>query len=315
MSETEAVEEKSVDLSEMFPAEEGKEQPKQEKAVAEEGVKEKATSSPEDASEETDEEDLKGKIEGLTKELGRVRKDRNASADAVGELREQLAHLRGQLETLGKRADQDSPTAAMSKYSDEQLVQGQSEWEEELLDARVKLQKARDENNEASVEKAQRAANVAKNTLSAIRKELLDRTKRVGSDTAKAQGEAQRVVQEVVQIYDRAYESFPDLKDKDSAIWAAGNEEYNAHPTLMKQLGPLGELVAVALAVAGNPELVGGTKKAVAARKELLSEINDLSEKSLIKGGSKAKTKGTPQFDSMNNQDFDKIIQQIKMGG
>ena len=311
----------SLDLEALYAQVTGKAPEKQEAKVettekADDKVIKSTTSSVEDG-EKADEDTLKSQVEGLTKELGRVRKDRNSSIEQVQELREALANVRGQLESLaGNKGGSDTPEAKLSKYSDTQLVQGQGEWEEAILDAREALRKAQETGNDTALDRANQNLKVARHTLSAIRQELVERTKRVGLETARAQSEATRVVQEVVDIYEQAYESFPTLKDKDSDLWKAGNDAYNQHPSLMKQLGPLGELVAVALAVADNPELVGGSgKKATAARKELLSEINDQAEKSLLKGGAKAKSKGTPNFEGMAGTDFDAMVHKVKMGG
>lgn len=300
----------AINMEELFPS---KDKQVDSEDAAKTDVKD-ATSSVEakETEKETEAASLEEQVSGLTKELTRVRKSRVTSDETVQELREQLAAVRGQLQSL--TAKDSSATNKLAKYSDEQLVHGQTEWEEELVDARASLRKAREDGNEASAERFERAIGVARATLNAVRTELLERTKRVGADQAKAQGEASRIVQDVVSIYDRAYESFPGLKDKDSELWQAGNETYNANPALMRQLGPLGELVAVAIAIAENPKLVGGAKEAKAARKELLSEINTKAEKSLIKGGGKAKVKGAPEFDAMSPSDFDAMVNKIKLG-
>lgn len=306
----------SVDLTKLFPAEKPAEE-KAESETAEKDVKEKKPASSAEAEDDDDsgEEKLRDKVEALQKELARVRKNKNESGEEVQGLRESLARVQGQLETLVRAGEQKSDSAKLSKYTEPQLVEGQTQWEDELLDARDALREARKEDNKQAIAEASRQVAIAKNTLSAIRQELLDRTKRVGADQAKAQSEANKIVEEVVEMYDKAYESFPDLKDKDSEIWQAGNEEYLARPSLMKQLGPLGELVAVALAITTNPELVGGKKQAKAARKELLSEINDKAESALLKGGGKTKSKSSTNFADMGGDDFDRIVHKIKMGG
>lgn len=310
-------EEISVNLDELFPKPEEDSVSKDTKTTdAKTDVKEDPSSGKAEKAETKDEAaSLEAQIEGLTKELSRVRRDRNASEESVEALRSQLAHVQGQLEALARRDAASAPANKLARYSDEQLVHGQTEWEEELLESRASLRKAREEGNEAAIERQERAVAVARATLNAIRTELLERTKRVGAEQAKVQGEANRIVQDVVAIYDQAYEVWPDLKDKNSDIWRAGNDAYNEHAAIMKQLGPFGELVAVSIAVAKNPELVGGgSKKAATARKELLSEINDKVEKSLIKGGGKTKVKGTPDFDLMPATDFDAVINKIKLG-
>ena len=323
-SSTVKTDDKSVDLKVLF----GDPQPQQ-KAEAKTGdVKAEATkvddadddddetSSPEDAKD-ADPKTLQSQLEGLTKELNRVRKSKTESSLEVQELREQLANVQGQLEVMARGSDKGGDgSVKLAKYSDDQLVQGQTEWEEEILDARDAMRKARTDNDDAAYQKASKEAGVARSTLNAIRKELLERTKRVGADQARAQSDATEIVQEVASLYDKAYTSYPDLKDRDSEIWKAGNEVYARHGKLMKQLGPLGELVAVSVAITENPELVpgSGSKKATSARKELLSEINDRAEKSMIKGGGTTKQKTIPDFKAMPKDQFERVIHAIKMG-
>lgn len=272
------------------------------------------STSDKDADEEPDATSLREKIDGLQKELSRVRRTKKDSAEEVQGLREQLANVQGQIETLSKAGTANASGNKLAQYSDAQLVQGQTEWEDELLDARDALREARKSDDKASANEAGRALGVAKQTLAAIRQELLERTKRVGADQAKAQGEAAKIVEEVTELYDHAYEVCPDLKDKESEMWQAGNDEYNARPHLMKQLGPLGELVAVALAITNNPELVGGKKQAKVARKELLSEINDKAESALLKGGGKAKSRTAQNFADLAGEDFERIVNKVKLG-
>lgn len=310
---TEATVSSPTELDKIFPTEETIEKAKagEDAGANKSDVKEIAASSSEDADPKEDE--LHSQVEALQKELARVRRTKNDSAEEVQGLRESLARVQGQLETLVRGTTKTENK--MGSYTDAQLVQGQAEWEDEILDIRDALREARKTDDHATINAAQKQYAVAKHTLAAIRQELLDRTKRVGADQARAQGEATKIVEEVVELYDTAYEHFPDLKDKDSDIWQAGNEEYTARPSLMKQLGPLGELVAVALAITNKPELVGGKKQAKAARRELLSEINDKAEAALLKGGGKAKAKTPMNFAEMKANDFESIVNKIKMGG
>lgn len=287
-----------------------------EESTDEKGEKEEAPSPGE--SDEQDPKEFKAQLSALTKELNRVRKGKNESSAEVQEVREQLANLQGQLEVMskGKAATDEAADNRLAKYTDEQLLQGQTEWEDGVLEARDAKRKARVDNDDDAYNKAARAEATAKSTLISIRKELLERTKRVGAEQAKAQSETSELVQEIAGLYETAYETLPDLKDKESALWKAGNEVFNRHPKLMKQLGPLAELVATTIALSEKPTLVPheGGKKAKDARKELLTEINELSEKSLIKGKGTPSKKGSPNFDAMPAGQFEKLIHDLKMG-
>jgi predicted nucleic acid-binding Zn-ribbon protein len=257
---------------------------------------------------------LKSQIDALMKELARVRKDKNESSSEVQELREALSHMRGQLEALQRGAAPKEETNPLGKYTEDQLVQGQTEWEDELLEAKMAYRRAQEANDEAMMAKANKAIGVAKSTLAAIRKELLDRAKAVGAKKVTELTETDRIVNEVAAIYESAYSALPELRDKSSEIWKAGNDAYNKHANLMKHLGPLGELVAVAIAIGNNPELVGTRKQATQVRKQLLDEIADKAEKSLIKGSGPAKTKSTSNFEAMPRHEFDAYINKLKLG-
>lgn len=277
----------------------------------------KPTPSPGESVDE-DPKELQAKLEALTKELTRVRKGKTESGAEVQVVREQLANLQGQLDTLLKTKSPDTTGEdRLTKYTDEQLLQGQTEWEDELYEQRDAQRRARTENDDVAYTKAARNLGVAKSTLVSIRKELLERTKRVGAEQAKTQSETSELVQEITGLYENAYEALPDLKDKDSELWQAGNEIFNRHPKLMKQLGPLAELVATALALSEKPSLVpgGGTTKVKEARKELLTEINAQAEKSLLKGKGAPNKKSVPDFGAMPRNQFEKMIHDLKMGG
>lgn len=269
------------------------------------------TPSSGDEGDETDEEDIPAQIAGLTKELARVRKDRNSSAQEVQTLRERLAQVQGTLEGLSK--SQPPTDQPLVKFSDDDLVQGQGEWEDALLEARDAARQARRDGDNATATRAEQAVSVARRTLQAIRKELLGRAKQTGADQARAQSDNSRVEAEIRDLYTAANQNFPELADKESDLWQAGKEEYDAHSRMMQALGPLGELVAVSMAVAKNPALVRGAKKGE-TRRELLSELDTKVEKALYKGTSKGKPKSAPDFSRMSASEFDGMIEKMKLG-
>src|SRR3990167_582673 len=150
----------------------------------------KSTSSSEE-SEGDDPKELQAKLDALTKELNRVRKGKAESSAEVQEVREQLANLKGKLEVMSKgKSSEDSGDTRLAKYTDEQLLQGQTEWEDSLYEERMAARQARVDNDEPTYNKAKRSEGVAKTTLNSIRKELLERSKRVGAEQAKAQTDA-----------------------------------------------------------------------------------------------------------------------------
>lgn len=270
-------------------------------------------SSPEVPVESPETDTLKSQLDALTKELSRVRKGKAESSAEVQELREQLANVRGQLEVMAK-GSKGGDDQGLTKYSDEQLLQGQTEWEDELYELRDTQRRARSEADEAALSRANKAYSVARGTLSAIRKELMERTKRVGVEQAKAQTEASEMVQEIAGLYEHAYEAFPELKDKDSELWKAGQDAFKSHPKLMKQLGLAAEIVATAIALTENPHLLTTKegKKVTQARKDLLTEINDRAEKSLIKGAATTNKKSIPDFGAMPKDEFEAMIRKYK---
>lgn len=307
--ETASTTDSGMDLATLFSDSQGEQD-----TSSKTDVKEPSSS---EVVEEPDADELKSQVEALTKELNRVRKGKAESSAEVQELREQLAHVQGQLEIIARGSNTNTPENRLGKYSDEQLIQGQTEWEDEVYNAKEAIRQARADGNDAAYAKAMRDLATARVTLTAIRKELLERSKRVGAEQAKAQSEANELVQEVADLYKQAYDAFPELKDRESALWQAGNEAFHSHPKLMKQLGPLAELVAVSLALTKNPDLAGPKpgKTETAVRKELLTEINDRVEKSIIKGGATTVKKTIPDFGAMPKQEFDALIHKIKTAG
>ena len=295
------------------PAQEAKKEAPQTYDNYVEGTDEKQSAlSSRDEGEADASEGVDAQIAGLTKELSRVRKDRNASSQEVQELRERLAQVQGTLEGL-KTTQAGTNTNTLERFSEDDLVQGQGEWEDAFLEARDMLNQARKDGNSELAGKAEQAVSVARRTLQAIRKELLVRTKEATAAQSRVQSETDKVMAEVGALYTDARENFPELQDKDSDLWQAGKSEYDNHATMMRALGPLGELVAVAMAVAKNPTLVKGAEKSQ-GRRELLNEIDTKAEKALFRGSPKDKSKGAPDFSRLSPSQFDSMIERIKTG-
>lgn len=300
-----------LNLDTLFPTPESKQ------ATDKTGETEKDTPSPGE-SEDEDPKELHAKLDAMTKELSRVRKVKTESSSEVQELRERLANIQGQLEVMSKgKAADDAGEVRLAKYTDDQLLQGQTEWEDEISEYRATITRARAENDDAAYGKATKGLGIARATLTSIRKELLERSKRVGVEQVRAQTESNELVQEIAGLYETTYKTYPELKDKDSDLWQAGNEVYNRLPKLMKQLGPMAELVATSIAITENPALQpkGEGKNAKAARKDLLSEINAHTDKSFIKGQGTPNKKVVPDFGAMPKDQFDSMIHKLKQGG
>src|SRR3990172_4314081 len=122
---------------------------------------ESASSSEE--SEGDDPKELQAKLGALTKELNRVRKGKAESSAEVQEVREQLANLQGQLEVMSKgKSPDESGENRLAKYTDEQLLQGQTEWEDTLYDERMAARQARADSDEGAYNKAKRSEGVGK---------------------------------------------------------------------------------------------------------------------------------------------------------
>lgn len=272
------------------------------------------TSKAGESSVESEEKDLQAQVSGLTKELARVRKDRNASSRQVQELRDRLSQVQGMLEGLKLGDKSGTPQNPLAQYSEDDLVQGQTEWEDTLLEARDALRQARTDGDKATEVRAQQAVGVAQRTITAIRKELLSRSRQAGAAAAAQSATQQRVVEELTNLYASARESFPELNDQDSPLWKAAKAEFDANAEVMKSLGALGELMAVSWAVIKDPSLIKGKEKRQ-ARKELLNEIDKKVETALFKPGGKAKQKGVVDYSKMPRDEFDAMIQRVKMGG
>ncbi len=317
-------------LTAIKPAGETKVEPKaEEKAEPEKkDVKvddKKPASSAEDQVLDTEEDDndespdkLKARIRGLQAELTR----RKGNADKVSELELQLAKVQGQLEEASKKPSaketENTIEAAVQKLDTKALIAKQTDWEDELADARARYAAAEDRGDRDAMSDHGKRITYAKTVLSAIRTETLERGERKQKEDAEAQTEATTIKAEFDSMYDALDTQFPEFKDKDSALWKAGNKEYIDHPKIMKRLGPAGEIVAAALAVLKNPELVGKSKQSESsARKEVVRNLETGLKKALSTGAAAPSTGRTvvPAVDSGEGlAEFNKLVDRIKGG-
>lgn len=281
----------------------------------------KETPEPDKEADDKDEADvetddaatLKEQLKGLKSELARVRKQRSASSDEAGDLKERIANLEGQLTTLKETKTQATVESRIAALSDEQVGTLLKQWQDEKVDARVDAKQAKKDGDEAALAEAQQRLATADKAIELYEKDQSRRATEGKAKQESASDASKKLATELDTMFTEAYEAMPDLKDKDSELWKAGKAEYDKYPTLMKQLGALGELVAMSRAIAKNPKLVGGGKV-----KEVVKDIENALEKSFNKGGS-APSGGTKpkQFNISSQkdaQDFEKLVQSVKHG-
>ena len=243
------------------------------------GVK---STSDEDIDEDLDAspENLKAQVKGLQAELTR----RRGNSDRVDELQTELQALKTKLETPAS-----TKLAWMQKLDDDDLASKQTDWDDELADARARYARAEDAGDDRNLEKHGQRILTAKEVLSAFRKETRERTNQVLTNQKNQDTLVNSISAELTDMQTTVDELMPELRVRDSAAWTAGKEEYDAHPTLMTQLGPFGEVVACALAIIKNPELA--TKKsASSARKDVVNSLERSVKRSLTTGVSAATT-------------------------
>lgn len=292
-----------------------KPEPKAEKAdVKPEVPASSAETKPEgkdDADLDESPDHLKARIRGLQAELTR----RKGNSDRVEALEAELQDLR---EKVNKPAAQTSEFDWIMKLDDEALASKQTDWDDELADARAKYGRAEEAGDERAMERQGQRIITAKKTLSAFRKETLDRTKRMQAEADAAKSEAQSIHSEISAMHEVVSENFPEMLDQSSELWQAGNKIFNSHPALMARLGPLGQVVAAALAVVQHPEL-SVKRGSVGARREVLGTLEKSVKKALSTGASAPTTTRSVDYmgavDSGDNlAKFNAMIDRIKGG-
>lgn len=280
--------------------------------VEETDVKQTEPGSSPESTEVVEPEDLKAKLAGLQAELARVRKQKSGGEGEATALKEALANLEGQVKVLRESKTATTLQEKVAALSDEQVQDNEILWQDELTDARVLARMAERDNDPEAIAKANARIDTARKM-----QKLYDTEKSLRSvartESIKAQGTYKDALsKEVDTLFNDTYKAIPELKDTDSEIWKAGQAEYKLYPTLMKQLGPLGEMMAVAAAVAKNPTLV--SKKSAA---KLLASLEDVADKTFQKGGTAPKMSISKQT-SVNSQkdlsDFEAQVAAIKLG-
>lgn len=266
-----------------------------------------------DDTEETPDK-LKARIRGLQAELTR----RKGNADKVNELEVQLSRVQGQLEQLNKAPKSAEVTLedAIKKLDDRALIGKQTDWDDELADARARYAQAEDRGDEKAMEKHGGRINYAKKVLSAIRVESLERVDRKQQTADAAKTEQATIKSELDGMYSSLTETFPDFQDNTSELWKAGNDEFKAHPEIMKRLGPAGEIVAAALAVLKNPELITQRSESE-ARREVVGKL-EAGVKRALRPGASSPTTGRAVVPQVTTGEglakFNEMVDRIKGG-
>lgn len=290
---------------------------------AETDVKEPEPASSADAKEPDPDdkpqskEDYEARIKGLQAELGR----RKGNAERVEQLEQELAYLKGQLDTLTKtkatESVQEKLTAALQKLTDEDLISKQTDWEEELSSLRAKYDRAEELGNSDTMEHLAQKIAYAKQLIKAMRVEGSTRSERRHSEQEAIANAGQVLESELGTMFEVVTENHPDFKDPESELWKAGEEEYNAYPLLMERLGPAAQVVAAAMAIVKRPELVGA-KTSTSVRKDVIANIDKGLTKALHKGGANAPSTGRATNYNIDSSEglaaFEAMVTRIKGG-
>lgn len=284
-------------------------------------VKEKTVSSTESPVDDKDkdtedlEEDvdtLKHRISGLQAELSRIRKQRTGSTEEASSLKEQIANMQGQLTAMREGKTTQTVEDKLAKLTDDQVNENRILWDDELADARVVARIAeRDRDTEAVKEANERIA-VARRALKLYDTERDRRVENRASSKQTAADQRTAISTELDTLFEGVYKAVPEMGKVGTPIWKAGKAEYDALPNLMKQLGPLGELIAAAAAIAKNPTLIG--KKAT---EDVLDKIEKAADKAFQKGGTapNVSVRATTTINSQKDLlDFEEQVRRVKGG-
>jgi len=259
---------------------------------------------------------LKHQVSGLKAELARIRNQRTGSSEEVVTLKERLANAEGQLKVLNKTGTTDVLAEKLAQLTDDQVADNRISWEDELADARAVIRQAERDGDQPLVKEMNQRIVNARSMLKAYDTE---KSRRITVQSTKSTSEADEqkgLVSDTEKLFAEAYAAVPELKDKDSAIWKAGQKEYSALPHLMKKLGPLGELIATAQAIAKNPHLIG--KKVISdATGKVLDNIEKAADKAFHKGGTAPSGAVTLKTSVNSREDlsaFEEQVRRVKSG-
>lgn len=277
---------------------------------------EKPAESDEGTDNDESPDKLKARIRGLQAELTR----RKGNADKVSELELQLAKVQGQLEQINKApkgttAENELETA-IKALDDKALISKQTDWDDELADARARYASAEERGDEQALAKQAQRITYAKKVISAIRTESKERTERKQTEDEQSKAHGAKIKTEFDEMYNTMNTEFPDFQDKESELWKAGNKEYLSNPAMMRVLGPAGEIVAAALAILKNPHLIT-QRSETSVRRDVVGKLEQGVKKALSVGAAAPKTGRTtvPAVDTGEGlAEFNRLVDKIKGG-
>lgn len=255
---------------------------------------------------------LKEQITGLKAELTKVRKQKSGSTEEVLSLKERLANMEGQLQAIHTAKTSGTVEEKLSKLSTDQVADNRIAWEDEQADARVAGRLAERDQDQAGVREANERIANARKMLKLYDTEKDRRVKADANNERLNLDDTKAVSTDLDKLFSEVYTQVPEMAVEGSDIWKAGKAEYDALPSLMKRLGPLGELVAAASAIAKHPELV--SKKVT---NKLVNAIDAAADKAFSKGGA-APTGSFKPVTTINSQadvaSFEAQVRAVKGG-
>lgn len=272
---------------------------------------------PDKNEEESDDVDaLKNTIRGLKAEMTRIRNAKSESEGEASNLKERLAKLEGRLEEIRESQPSKSAQEAIKKLTDDKLIELHTSYEDELADARAVARQAERDGDREAINQANERITNARKMLTLMKGEQNERVKAASRQAREADDEQSRLGSELETLFTDVFAAAPELADKESDLWKAGQAEYAKLPTLTKKMGPIGELIAISAAIAKNPGLIG--KKAGDKQiDKMLDKIESAADKAFNKGGTAPQAGKIPSY-SINSQadvaDFEEQVRRIKMG-
>lgn len=240
-------------------------------------------------------DDKQAEIDGLKKELTRLRADRRDDRTKD----ERIAKLEGHLEAI-QAAQKANGQKSVKDFSVEELDTLEVDW-------MAYLAKAQQEESADAVAKA-------KANLSAIRKEQRVRVQEQRDKKLEEDKEQDTLKTEMLAMYEDLYMLFPEMKDKDSALFAAAEKEYQKLPKKLQESGPVGDMRAILKAISKQPDLVKRGDKSTEVRKDMLKNLEKAADKALQTGGGNAAVSTTPNIDALPQTDFEAIVKRMKLG-
>jgi len=184
----------------------------------------------------------------------------------------------------------------MADISDDQIDSALVKWNRALA-------KADRDGDEELAEKAEKAVIELGKVQKERLKAALNPPKK---EEGKVSEEQQEYMDELAEVRTNALASLPALADKDSELFKASDKTYKKYK-VFQQMGPVGEIVAAAFAIASNPALVGGE-----VTQKVVDNLKQASEKTIRKGSGAGAASGGKK--KMSQKELAELADRIKMG-